>query len=187
MDNVGKFEIPNLVTSFYFETCPSVGGETLFANVLNAYTKINYNNRMDINSLIGLYDKENRIDYNEYDMNGIRRLNSFNSVNYKDILQIPFVIKPYVKSSLKSFLFSPIRFIKFQGFSEERSWDLVEHIFAKYINTPDNVVSIKWEPNDLVIFNNRLLIHSTTPTEIYSGENRFYKTIFLNSKIKITN
>ena len=68
----------------------------------------------------------------------------------------------------------------------------MDYIFNEYINIPENVVSIKWSKDDLVIFNNRLLLHTSTPTEIYQhskqdfkDQNRNFKLIFLNTCQKI--
>ena len=183
MDNVGKLSLPNVVSSLYFQQVPQKGGETLFCNLLNAYAKINYNDRTFINNIVGNYENDNiDISKNIYAPNGFRRLNKISSNN---IIKYPFVYYPYPECNIKSFLFSPVRFIKFDNHSEEQSWDLVDYIFTKYINTPDNTVSIKWSNNDLVIFNNRLLLHTPTPTEIYNNQNRQFKVIFLNTLQKI--
>ena len=183
MDNVGKFELPNVISSLYFQQVPEVGGETLFSNLLNAYANINHSDRVYINNLVGNYEKNDfDVGNNVYAPNGFRRLNKISSNN---VIKYPFVYYPYPEYNIKSFLFSPIRFIKFDHHSEEQSWDLVDHIFNKYINTPDNVVSIKWASNDLVIFNNRLLLHTPTPTEVYNSQDRQFKVIFLNTLQKI--
>jgi alpha-ketoglutarate-dependent taurine dioxygenase len=186
MDNIGKDYLPNVVSSLYFQKVPDIGGETIFANLLNAYAKINYNDRIDINNLISIYAKSDiNIGNNIYAPNGFRRLNKIITQD-SNIIKYPFVYYPNIDYSLKSFLFSPIRFIKFEHHSEEQSWDILDHIFIKYINTPDNTVSIKWDTNDLVIFNNRLLLHTSTPTEIYNQQDRYFKVIFLNTLQKIS-
>lgn len=185
MDNVGKDYLPNVVSSLYFKKVPDNGGETIFANLLNAYAKIDYNDRIDINNLISIYGKTDLdISNNVYAPNGFRRLNNIITTD-NNIIKYPFVYYPYNDYSLKSFLFSPLRFIKFEHHTEEQSWDILDYLFIKYINTPDNIISIKWDVNDLVIFNNRLLLHTSTPTEIYNHQDRLFKVIFLNTLQKI--
>jgi len=183
MDNVGKYELPNVVSSFYFDQVPSVGGETIFANLLNAYANIKIKDRTEINYLNCIYEKSSfNIVNNIYSPNGFRRLNN---LTQKNIIKSPLIFYPYPEYSTKSFLFSPIRFIKFDKYDEENSWDIMDHIFSKYINTDDNIVSIKWSTNDLVIFNNRLLLHTSTPTQLYNQQDRKFKVIFLNTLQKI--
>jgi alpha-ketoglutarate-dependent taurine dioxygenase len=178
MDNLGKYEIPNIVSSFYFEEVPHIGGETIFSNLLNAYSKIKPIDKIELNNLICIYENSNiDISDNIYAPNGFRRLNKI--IENKTIKH-PLIYYPYINYSLKSFLFSPIRFIRFEGYKEEYSWDIMDYLFYNYINT--NTIAIKWEKNDLVIFNNRVLLHTTTPTQIYYNENRKYKLIFLPSK-----
>ena len=56
------------------------------------------------------------------------------------------------------------------------------YIFHNYIQTPQNTVKIRWEEGDICIFNNHRLIHTSTPWEIYKGQNRRFRICFLNSK-----
>lgn len=178
MDNVGKYELPNTITSFYFEQVPSKGGQTLFANLINAYNKIDFKDRRLINDLICVYESSFDVYENIYTSNGFRRINNIQSERF---IKLPLIHYPFNGCSQKSIIFSPVRFIKFENYDEEISWDIMDYIFTKYINTLDNIVSIKWENNDLVIFNNRLLLHSNTPAKIYIDQNRKFKVIFLNT------
>lgn len=183
MDNVGKYDLPNIISSFYFDQVPSKGGETQFANLINAYSRIKIKDKMELNYLNAIYEKSNfNIANNTYAPNGFRRLNK---ILAKDLIKAPLIFYPYNEYSLKSILFSPIRFIKFDKYDEENSWDIMDYIFMNYINIPDNVISIKWHPNDLVIFNNRHLLHTSTPTEIFNSEKRKFKVIFLNTQQKL--
>jgi alpha-ketoglutarate-dependent taurine dioxygenase len=183
MDNVGKYELPNVISSLYFDQVPSSGGETLFANLLNSYAKIKNTDKIDFNNLIGNYENSCvDIINNIYAPNGFRRLNTIIPQN---IIKTPLIFYPYSKYSVKSILFSPVRFINFDKYDEESSWDIMDYIFNKYINIPENVVSIKWSKDDLVIFNNRLLLHTSTPTEIYHHQDRNFKLVFLNTCQKI--
>ena len=49
----------------------------------------------------------------------------------------------------------------------------------------DNIVDVKWENNDLLIFNNRKLIHTSTPTLEYKDNERLYYSCFLGTKSPI--
>jgi alpha-ketoglutarate-dependent taurine dioxygenase len=185
MDMIGTGKLPNVVSSLYFENVPINGGETMFCNLENAYAKIDPVTKIDINHLVSVYDKSNIISPFMLDANGFRKLNHQKKLSDEIILRQPFVFYPNPEYTKKSILFSPFRFNNFEGLSSEQSWDLLDYIFIKYINTDDNTVSIKWEKNDLVIFNNRLLLHSSTASEVFKDESRFFKIIFLNTQVPI--
>ena len=57
-------------------------------------------------------------------------------------------------------------------------------ILNKCVFVDDNIEEIKYEKNDLVIFNNRKLIHSSTPVDDIVG-NRFMTLLFLGTNEEI--
>lgn len=185
MDMIGTGKLPCVVSSLHFTNVTSYGGETEFCNLENAYAKISMDEKLYLNKLVSIYDKSNIITDLLLDSNGFRKFNYENKIN--EIIKQPFIFYPDPKYTKKSILFSPFRFSHFEGFSSEYSWDLLDHLFAKYINIPDNTISIKWSKNDIVLFKNRLLLHSSTPSEIYKDEYRAFKIIFLNTNVPINN
>ena len=185
MDIVGSEFLPNVVSSLYFENVPIYGGETLFSNLETGYSKIDMDFKSYLNQLVSIYDKSRIIAPIMLDSNGFRKLDKHIKISEESSLRQPFIFYPNPSYTKKSILFSPFRFSHFEGLSSEQSWDLLDNIFSNYINTPDNTVSIKWDKNDLVIFNNRLLLHSSTTSEVFKDEKRFFKIIFLSTKVPI--
>jgi alpha-ketoglutarate-dependent taurine dioxygenase len=182
MDMIGTSNLPPVICSLYFENVPTCGGETIFTNLENAYSKINLKLKKKLENLISVYN----IDIDEYklDNNGIIKINDYDKYKETNIKKYPLIFYSNPLYKKKSILYSPFRFSHFEGMAHESSWDLLDYIFSKYIMNGD-MIEIKWEINDLVIFNNRKLIHATTPTEIYKNEYRSFKTIFLETKIPI--
>ena len=65
-------------------------------------------------------------------------------------------------------------------------WELsVWNANGKYILNKDNIVKIKWEMNDMLIFNNRKLIHSSSPSIEYENYERLYYSCFLGTDAPI--
>jgi alpha-ketoglutarate-dependent taurine dioxygenase len=181
MDMVGTNKLPPVVCSLYFDHVPKNGGETIFNNLENGYSKIDMGLKKKLEKLISIYEID--IKPHNLDNNGIIKINKENIMD-ENIQKYPFIFYSdplYIK---KSILYSPFRFSHFEGHSFEYSWDLLDYIFSEYIMTGD-MIQIKSEINDLVIFNNRKLIHATTPTEIYKNEYRSFKTIFLETQTPI--
>jgi alpha-ketoglutarate-dependent taurine dioxygenase len=54
-----------------------------------------------------------------------------------------------------------------------------------YILNKENIVKINWEMNDLLIFNNRKLIHSSSPSIEYENYERLYYSCFLGTDAPI--
>jgi alpha-ketoglutarate-dependent taurine dioxygenase len=185
MDIVGNEFPPNVVSSMYFEDVPFNGGDTLFSNLETGYSKIDIQMKTYLNQLVSIYDKSRIVAPFMLDTNGFRKLNKHIKPSEQYSLRQPFIFYPNPNYTKKSILFSPFRFSHFEGLSSEQSWDLLDNIFVNYINTIDNTVSIKWDKNDLVIFNNRLLLHSSTASEVFYNEKRFFKIIFLSTKVPI--
>ena len=46
----------------------------------------------------------------------------------------------------------------------------------------NNIIDINWEKKDLLIFNNRKLIHSSTPAIQYSNKVRLYYSCFIGTR-----
>ena len=82
-------------------------------------------------------------------------------------------------------MLSPFRFAKFDKMSCEDSYDLYRELMSKYILNKDNIVKIDWEMNDLLIFNNRKLIHSSSPSVVYENYERLYYSCFLGTDAPI--
>ena len=185
MDLVGSkaTTVPNVVSAFHFLQVPKVGGNTVFANLDIAYASFPPDTRQLVDSLQCVFDNDLNSLFNfRLDADGFTRLGPFpEGEESKDQVIRPLVQRDAV-TGRKRFFFTPVRFNHFVGWDREASWEFMTYLFHTYINRPGNTASIEWEEGDIAIFNNHRLIHTSTPWELYKGEDRRFRLIFLNSK-----
>ena len=189
---------PPVVSSMYMLNTPPVGGETMFASMETAYDNINSELKKEIKDYNVIYSNTNNADNvmnTYYDYTGYNRINNnVNNVNNDMpntnkgttiINREPLVIYTDEYKNKKALMISPFRFNKFDKMSCEDSYDLYRELMSKYILNKDNIVKIKWEMNDLLIFNNRKLIHSSSPSIEYENYERLYYSCFLGTDAPI--
>ena len=189
-DIVGQgTSLPPVISSMYMIKTPYIGGNTLFASLEDAYDNIDINIKDKIFDLKVIYSNSNYDIMNSYfDYTGYNRIKSNELIIKKEetiITKTPLVIYSNSNRSRKALMLSPFRFVKFDKMSCSDSFDLYRELMSKYIVNKDNIIDIKWENNDLLIFNNRKLIHTSTPTIEYKDNDRLYYSCFLSTKAPI--
>ena len=181
--------LPPVVSSMYMIKTPSIGGNTLFASLEDAYDSIDSNIKDKIYDLKVIYSNANTGMMNTYfDYTGYNRVKSNEIKIEKEeriITKEPLVVYSNYNRNRKALMLSPFRFAKFDKMSCGDSFDLYREIMSKYVVTKNNIVEIKWENNDLLIFNNRKMIHSSTPTLEYKNMDRLYYSCFVGTKSPI--
>jgi len=180
----GRF--PTVVSSMYMLQPSEEGGSTWFASMEKAYDNMmTYNCKLaqlqccysSQMALDAKYDHSGyvRIDNNiQLDMRTLRKL-------YGDLEIQPLVIYPDGYSQRRSLLLSPNKFVGFVGMPPKASQELMHRIMDNYVLAENNVDEIKCEKNDLVLFNNRKVIHSSSPIQGVVG-NRILSLLFLNTR-----
>jgi alpha-ketoglutarate-dependent taurine dioxygenase len=181
--------LPPVVSSMYMIKTPTKGGNTLFASLEDAYDSIDSNIKDKIFDLKVIYSNTNTGMMNSYfDYTGYNRIKNNEIKIEKEesiITKEPLVVYSNYNRNRKALMLSPFRFTKFDKMSCGDSFDLYREIMSKNVITKDNIVDIKWENNDLLIFNNRKLIHSSTPTLEYKDMERLYYSCFVGTKSPI--
>jgi len=181
--------LPPVVSSMYMIKTPTKGGNTLFASLEDAYDSIDSNIKDKIFDLKVIYSNTNTGMMNSYfDYTGYNRVKNNEIKIEKEesiITKEPLVVYSNYNRNRKALMLSPFRFTKFDKMSCGDSFDLYREIMSKNVITKDNIVDIKWENNDLLIFNNRKLIHSSTPTLEYKDMERLYYSCFVGTKSPI--
>jgi len=186
---------PPIVSSIYMLKAPPVGGETMFASMETAYDNLDINLKKELKNYNVIYsnsDTEDNVMNTYYDYTGYNRININTDIN-KPIVKSgttiinrePLVIYTDDCKNKKALMISPFRFAKFDKMSCEDSFDLYRELMGKYILNKENIVTIKWEMNDLLIFNNRKLIHSSSPSIEYENYERLYYSCFLGTDAPI--
>ncbi len=184
---------PPIVSSIYMLKTPPVGGETMFASMEAAYDNIDINLKKELNQYNVIYsNSEENVMNTYYDYTGYNRVNVNTDIDMPKkksgttiINREPLVIYTDECKNKKALMLSPFRYAKFDKMSCEDSYDLYRELMYKYILNKDNIVKIKWEMNDLLIFNNRKLIHSSSPSIEYENYERLYYSCFLGTDAPI--
>ena len=182
---------PPIVSSIYMLKTPPIGGETMFASMETAYDTLDINLKKELKNYNVIYSNtEDNVMNTYYDYTGYNRIN--NNINMPTkksgttiINREPLVIYTDECKNKKALMISPFRFSKFDKMSCEDSYDLYRELMNKYILNKDNIVKIKWEMNDMLIFNNRKLIHSSSPSIEYESYERLYYSCFLGTDAPI--
>ena len=184
---------PPIVSSIYMLKTPPVGGETMFASMETAYDNLDINLKKELKNYNVIYSNSNTEDNvmnTYYDYTGYNRINTdINMPTVKSgttiINREPLVIYSDECKNKKALMISPFRFAKFDNMSCEDSFDLYRELMGKYILNKENIVKIKWEMNDMLLFNNRKLIHSSSPSIEYENYERLYYSCFLGTDAPI--
>jgi alpha-ketoglutarate-dependent 2,4-dichlorophenoxyacetate dioxygenase len=132
-----------------YET-PEEGGQTLFASTRSAYAQLDADLKSKLDPMVGIHD---------YTFS--RSKVSPDAVSPSLSASLPPVRQKLVRTNptnkLKNlFIGSHVREIEGMGFDESRALldQLVEHSVRE-----ENIVTHAWQPGDLVIWDNRCLIH----------------------------
>jgi alpha-ketoglutarate-dependent taurine dioxygenase len=186
---------PPIVSSIYMLKTPPIGGETMFASMETAYDNLDINLKKELKNYNVIYsnsETEDNVMNTYYDYTGYNRIKINQDINKPIVNSVttiinrePLVIYTDDCKNKKALMISPFRFAKFDKMSCEDSFDLYRELMGKYILNKENIVKIKWEMNDLLIFNNRKLIHSSSPSIEYENYERLYYSCFLGTDAPI--
>tara|TARA_B110001450_G_scaffold19039_1_gene17479 strand:+ start:521 stop:1564 length:1044 start_codon:yes stop_codon:yes gene_type:complete len=180
--------LPPIVSSMYMLKTPKKNKiSTIYASLEDAYdsldlslkNKINHYNVINVNSL-------NRLKDVTYDYTGYIRKDK--KIYYDDDIftKDPFVIYSDNTKYRKSLLINPNRFFKFDKLDYKDSLELFRHIMKNNVLTNRNIFHHNWNDNDIVIWNNRKLIHTSSPTIEYNNrdekKNRMFIQCFLATR-----
>ena len=98
----------------------------------------------------------------------------------------PLVIYPTPEDTKRALMFTPNKLYKFEGansgVSPAYTQEKIRYIMKNYVLTPGNVGKLHYKEKDLVIFNNRKVIHTSSPTQEYLDE-RYFTLLFLGTKL----
>lgn len=201
IDVVGNKDVlPPVVSSMYMHEIPESGGKTLFASLENAFTNMTREDKIFALQTKVIYSPIHAFNA-EYDFTGYGRLDKYWedilpeddlkpwNMKVKDqFLELPLFLFPSQDSTKPVIFLSPNKIYSLVLDSNEHtpqhSQEIVRHIMSKYIVTENNVQSVDYKQNDLVIFNNRKVIHSSSPTEEYKDQ-RTFSLLFLGTNEKL--
>jgi taurine dioxygenase len=150
------FERPTAYTFLYGIETPPVGADTQFCSTRVIYDELSDADKKRFSgiSIIGSHAK----------LSGIRKSEG-KKVDPLEFDKCEDVLHPLVRTHPltgdKFLYFSRLRASKPLGMNEAELDVLLNSLFAK-ATRPDNVYSHKWRPKDLVVWDNRGLLHTAT-------------------------
>jgi taurine dioxygenase len=139
-------------TQLYAVEIPSVGGDTLFANMYTAYDALPEALKKRIEGLSA-----------EFGYGG-RTRQGFDLLDPADQALPPAVhpvVRTHAETGRKSLYVNPIHILRIVGLSEAQSEALIDELFG-YMVQPEAEYRHKWQKGDLIVWDNRCSIHSAT-------------------------
>jgi alpha-ketoglutarate-dependent taurine dioxygenase len=193
-DLVGtKGRLPTVVSSMYMIETPDVGGSTLFCSLEKGYENMMDDcsfNRLKYSKLMCCYSTIHSLKA-EIDYTGYGRTDKYWSLDREhfreyidNVVVQPLVVNSHGTKLKKSLMISPNKFYSFLGMDPVKSQEILRNIMRKYVILDKNTGEVKYDKGDLLMFNNRRVIHTSTPTEEICGT-RIFSLLFLDSKENI--
>ena len=167
---------PSMATILYAVRNPREGGDTEFANMYAAYDALPAEMKRRIAGLSGIHAvsklKNKRVTVSP------RRPDGKNF--YERQKSLPDQIWPLVRThpvTGKKALYASPRFtIGIQGIEEAQADEILDYLFAHQIR-PEFVYRHKWRDRDLVMWDNRSVIHQATGGYLYPDIRTMHRTV----------
>lgn len=163
-------------------TLPSYGGETLIASSAGAYQDLPAELRTFADSLWAIHT-------NDYDYSVPKNLEHANAEERrKEFTRIHFetahpVVRVHPLTGERGlFIGGFAQRLRIVGLSNTESKDILRLLQA-YITRPENVVRVSWEPNQLVLFDNRITQHYAPDN--YDGQPRTLNRVTIAGDIPV--
>lgn len=152
-------EVPSLGSMLHAQELPAEGGDTLFANMHLAWDTLDVHLR---NQVAGLKAEHSYLaQYAE-----LQRRNPWRpNLTAEQIAKVKPVLQPVVRThpetGRKALFVSEHFTTRIAGLSEDESRDLLTQLFAHSVK-PEHVYRHRWQPHDLIFWDNRSLMHLAT-------------------------
>jgi alpha-ketoglutarate-dependent taurine dioxygenase len=173
-DATGSYKyLPPVVSSMYMLVSPLHNDDTYFASLEDAYDLMDMDLKLELSKYNTIHsNSKKRLKDTIFDYTGLRVDDRY---RYDDdiFFEAPLVIYSNSLRQRRTLLLNPKRFLKFKELKPDKSYNLYRHIMKKYILNQNNIVAHHWEDFDLCIFNNRKIVHTSSPTATYNN-NRIY-------------
>jgi taurine dioxygenase len=151
--------LPAKATLLYNLECPTDGGDTLFIDMARAYARLPAAVKERLCGLYAVHDYEYR-HRQQISAHGLRR-----PLTAGQKALTPQVLHPVVRrhpdTGEPALFVNPGFTVRFDGMDEAQSSALKDELFA-HVLRPEHVFAYKWRKGDVVLWDNRALIHSAT-------------------------
>jgi taurine dioxygenase len=166
-------ERPALGTLLYALETPSVGGDTMFANMYLAYEALSEGMQRLLAGLraVNVAGKPATLRTREA-MHGKRG----SAVNPEATSAVHPVVRTHPETGRKSLYVNLAHTLRFEGMTEEESAPLLDWLFAHQIK-PEFTCRFRWRPGSLAFWDNRASLHY--PLNDYHGQRRVMHRVTL--------
>ena len=157
-------EIPPAGTVLYGITIPPKGGNTLFADQVEAYNRLPDNLRDQADELVAIHSAARGYApdgaYGKSDQDLGRSMNIIPNESARATREHPFV-RTHRETGHRALYSSNSYIVEFKGLDNDESMKILGEYY-QYQTSEDIVYSHRWTPNMLVMWDNRSLLHSAT-------------------------
>jgi taurine dioxygenase len=165
---------PPLASSLYAIEVPETGGETYFASGYLAFETLPAAERASLDGMMATY---NYVVLQRWLAESGERTTFLSEEDQK---RYPEVERPLVRThpstGRKALWFSIEEIIDIDGMGRHASRELLQHLIGHMVGTPHVVYRHDWKPGDLVLWDNRCLMHSVCEYN-YEGQRRLMHQI----------
>ena len=152
-------ELPAKATLLYSLECPRDGGDTLYIDMARAYAGLPPALKEQLRGLYAVHDYEYR-HRQQIAAHGVRR-----PLTAEQKAQTPQVRHPVVRrhpdTGRPALFINPGFTVRFEGLDDAQSAALKDELFA-HVLRPEAVFAYQWRKGDVVMWDNRAVIHSAT-------------------------
>ena len=163
-------ETPPLGTILYALEVPSAGGDTIFANMYDAYDALSDGMKQLLDPLVGVSSAALRRSGGR--AAGISAKSSMTATNMDKVEEIMAehpVVRTHPETGRKALYVNGAHTIRFAGMTEAESRPLIEFLIAHAVR-PEFTCRFRWETGTLAIWDNRCVQHFAIND--YHGERR---------------
>ena len=151
--------LPAKATLLYNLECPGDGGDTLYIDMVRAYAALPAETRARLQGLYAVHDYEYRHRL-QISTHGVRKPLTPEQKALTPEVRHP-VVRRHPDTGEAALFINPGFTVRFEGMDPAQSDALKDELFAHVVR-PENVFAYKWRKGDVVLWDNRALIHSAT-------------------------
>jgi taurine dioxygenase len=151
--------LPAKATLLYSLECPSDGGDTLYIDMARAYAGLPEALKARVRGLYAFHDYEYR-HRQQIAERGVRKPLTAEQKALTPEVRHP-VVRRHPDTGEPALFINPGFTVRFDGLEAADSDALKDELFA-HVLRPGNVFAYKWRKGDVVLWDNRALIHSAT-------------------------
>ena len=168
---------PAAFTTLYGVECPPVGADTLFASTAHAFAILPDEEKNFLRPLIARYSYRHFYES--------RREPNKKPLTARQLADTPDTFHPVIRihpeTGRELIYIGMDDCTGIDGLSAEESRALIERLYA-HVGDPAHIYRHKWQPGDLVIWDNRMMMHTATEYDMAQHRRTMYRTLVIGER-----